>query len=166
MKNTILILCFLLLLINNSFSNEKIVFLDVNYILTNSEKGISINNELKSINKKNINEFKKIEEKLKKEEEKIISSKNIVSEEELKKNISILKKKVVELNKLKRKKNNEVINKGNKLKQELIVTLNQVVAKFSKDNEISYVLPKNSIVIGKSEFDITKTILKKINLIK
>ena len=166
MKNTILILCFLLLLMNNSFSNEKIVFLDVNYILNNSDKGISINNELKSINKKNINEFKKIEEKLKKEEEKIISSKNILSEEELKKKISILKKKVLELKELKRKKNNEVINKRNKLKQELIVALNQVVAKFSKDNEISYVLPKNSIVIGKSEFDITKTILKKINLIK
>ena len=104
MKNTILILCFLFLLINSSFSNEKIVFLDVNYILINSDKGISINNELKSINKKNINEFKQIAEKLKKEEEKIISSKNIVSEEELKKNISILKKKVFEFNELKKKK--------------------------------------------------------------
>ena len=166
MKNIILIFCVLLFLIKNSFSSEKTVFLDFNYILINSDKGISISNELKSINKKNIAQFKKIEEKLKKEEEKIVSSKNVISEDEFKKNISILKKKVLELNKLKRKKSNEVINKRNMLNNELITTLNQIVAKFAKDNEVSFVLLKNSIVIGKSEYDITKIILKEINLIK
>jgi len=166
MKNIILIFCVLLFLIKNSFSSEKTVFLDFNYILINSDKGISINNELKSINKKNIAQFKKIEEKLKKEEEKIVSSKNVISEDEFKKNISVLKKKILELNKLKRKKSNEVINKRNMLNNELITTLNQIVAKFAKDNEISFVLLKNSIVIGKSEYDITKIILKEINLIK
>ena len=93
MKNIILIFCVLLFLIKNSFSSEKTVFLDFNYILINSDKGISISNELKSINKKNIAQFKKIEEKLKKEEEKIVSSKNVISEDEFKKNISVLKKK-------------------------------------------------------------------------
>ena len=166
MKNIILIFCVLLFLIKNSFSSEKTVFLDFNYILINSDKGISISNELKSINKKNIAQFKKIEEKLKKEEEKIVSSKNVISEDEFKKNISVLKKKVLELNKLKRKKSNEVINKRNMLNNELITTLNQIVAKFAKDNEVSFVLLKNSIVIGKSEYDITKIILKEINLIK
>tara|TARA_B110000261_G_C12970949_1_gene312470 strand:+ start:384 stop:884 length:501 start_codon:yes stop_codon:yes gene_type:complete len=166
MKNIILIFCVLLFLIKNSFSSEKTVFLDFNYILINSDKGISISNELKSINKKNIAQFKKIEEKLKKEEEKIVSSKNVISEDEFKKNISVLKKKILELNKLKRKKSNEVINKRNMLNNELITTLNQIVAKFAKDNEISFVLLKNSIVIGKSEYDITKIILKEINLIK
>tara|TARA_B110000238_G_C16112521_1_gene433321 strand:+ start:1356 stop:1856 length:501 start_codon:yes stop_codon:yes gene_type:complete len=166
MKNIILIFCVLLFLIKNSFSSEKTVFLDFNYILINSDKGISISNELKSINKKNIAQFKKIEEKLKKEEEKIVSSKNVISEDEFKKNISVLKKKILELNKLKRKKSNEVINKRNMLNNELITTLNQIVAKFAKDNEISFVLRKNSIVIGISEYDITKIILKEINLIK
>ena len=45
-----------------------------------------------------------------------------------------------------------------------------ILVDYSSDNSISFILPKQSIIIGKSEFDITKNIIevldKKIKSIK
>ncbi len=45
MKNFFFLL-FLLFLSNNTFANEKIVYLDVNFVISQSEAGKYINNEL------------------------------------------------------------------------------------------------------------------------
>ena len=47
------------------FSSEKIVFLDIDYILNNSNLGKSISIELNKINKQNIDELNKLEKILK-----------------------------------------------------------------------------------------------------
>ena len=68
MKNFFFLL-FLLFLSNNTFANEKIVYLDVNFVISQSEAGKYINNELQKINKQNLEEFKKIETAIKSEED-------------------------------------------------------------------------------------------------
>ena len=57
-----IVFVFFLLYSNNSFSSEKIVFIDINYIFVNSIAGKDLNNEIKSKNEKlnyEIDEFKK-----------------------------------------------------------------------------------------------------------
>ena len=56
----IFFLFFFLFFYNNSFAEEKIVYLDVNFILTESDSGKYINNELKKISKLNRNFKQKI----------------------------------------------------------------------------------------------------------
>jgi len=63
------LLFFFLIFHTNSFAEENIVYLDVNFLLSESEAGMYINNELKKINDKNIEEFKDIENSIKAEEE-------------------------------------------------------------------------------------------------
>ena len=53
-------LLFFLLFYNISLAEEKIVYLDVNFILAESDAGKYINSELKKINDKNVEEFKSI----------------------------------------------------------------------------------------------------------
>ena len=60
-----------------SLSAEKIVFIDIDYILSNSNLGKSISIELNKINKKNIDELNKLEKIIKNKKEKIDKTKNI-----------------------------------------------------------------------------------------
>ncbi len=66
----------------NLFAEDKIVYLDLNRLINESEAGKYINNELTNINNLNIEEFKKIENSIKTEEEKILKQKNILKAEE------------------------------------------------------------------------------------
>ena len=76
------LLFFFLIFHTNLFAEEKFFYLDVNFLLSESEAGKYINNELQLINNKNIEEFKKIENSIKIEEEKLLKQKNILKEEE------------------------------------------------------------------------------------
>ena len=68
------LIVFLIFFSKVSISHEnKIAYLDLNVIMTNSIAGKSINNQLEKKHKKNIKNFEKIEEKLKKEESEIIA---------------------------------------------------------------------------------------------
>ena len=70
---------------NNSIAENKIVFIDLNYIFTNSSAGKSVNVQLKKAHKSNLEKFKKLEENLKKEETEIIAQKNILDKEDYQK---------------------------------------------------------------------------------
>ena len=64
--------------INNALSDDKIAFIDLNYIMNNSLSGKSINSFIKDLNKTKLEEFKKIENNLKKDENDLIAKKNII----------------------------------------------------------------------------------------
>ena len=60
-----------------------------------------------------------------------------------------------------------VISGFNRLKIEntnkLLKLINPILAKFSEDNKISFILQKKNLIIGKTELDITDEIIKIIN---
>ena len=68
---------------NLVFSAEKTAFLDIDYILNNSNLGKSIYVELNKINKQNIDNLNKIEKVLKNKKEAIDKTKNIATKEKL-----------------------------------------------------------------------------------
>ena len=92
----------------NSFAEEKIVYLDINFLLSESEAGKYINNELKKINNKNVEEFKKIENSIKTEEEKLLKKKNILKEVEFNNKVNKLREKNKSYQELKNTKNNDL----------------------------------------------------------
>ena len=161
MKNYLLIIILSLFsLINFANSEEKISIIDMEYLLENSIAGKSIKTKLEKINKKNAQFFKKKEKELKDKEDKIIKQKNVISKEEYVKIVSSFQKEVQAYKK-------EKSQRANKIKQikvthinELLKKLSPIIAKFSKDNNISIVLDKKFTIVSKIESDITKKLLK------
>ena len=65
---------------NFSLANNSISYADIEYILENSNAGKSLLKKLEKKEKKKFNQFKLEEQNLKNSENKILASKNIISE--------------------------------------------------------------------------------------
>ena len=157
------LLFFFLIFHTNLFAEEKIFYLDVNFLLSESEAGKYINNELQIINNKNIEEFKKIENSIKTEEEKLLKQKNILKEEEFNNKANKLREKYKSYQELKNTKNNDLKILRDKAGNQILKIINEILAEYSTKNKISLIMEKKNIVIGKTELDITKNILVLLN---
>jgi len=142
-----------------ALASEKIAFIDLNYIINNSVAGKKINTAINDLNEEKNKDFKVIETEIKKDENELISKKNIIEE-------SIYNKKVNEIRnrinnyKLERQKYNKNLNdKKIKYNNLLLEKLNPIISDYVEKNSISIVLPKKMIIIGKKNLDITKQIL-------
>ena len=80
MKFFLSLFLFFLIFSRPVISEQKIVFVDMDKLISVSKPGSSIFNQLKEINNKNLNFLKKEEKKFKEKETKLISKKNIISE--------------------------------------------------------------------------------------
>ena len=144
-------------------AEQKIVFVDMDKLVSVSKPGSSIFNQLKNINKKNLDFLKEEEKKFKEKEKKLIAQKNIISENDYKNKINELKSEINNYNQNRNKK----IKKFNKLKVEntnnLLKLISPILAKYSTENEISIILQKKDLIIGKTELDITDEVLTIIN---
>ena len=149
--------------LNSVNAEQKVVFIDMERVISTSNSGLSIINQLKDLSDKNLVLLNKQEKNFKEKETKLISQKNIISESEFVNKAEKLKKEMNELN----KSRNKIITDFNKLKientNELLKMINPILIKFSKDNSISLILQKKELIIGNSEFDITDEILKIVN---
>mgnify|MGYP006169927345 FL=1 len=164
MKKFILLNVFIFIIFfNKVYAEQKIAFLNMNQIISKSNAGSSILKQLNKLNDKNLSSLNKIEKNIKEKETKLISQKNIISESEFINKVELLKKEINEHN----QNRNKLISKFNKLKIEntnkLLKLINPILVKYSNDNEISFILQKKDLIIGKTEFDITDDILKIIN---
>ena len=153
----------IILFTNIAFCNEKIQFIDMDRVISTSNSGVSIIEQLNKLNKENILFFNKEEKVLKEKEVKLISQKNIISETDLKNKVNELKTEINAYN----QKKNKMINNFKMLKvdntQKLSKSINEILVEYSKDNSISFILKKKDLVIGKTELDITDKIIKIVN---
>jgi outer membrane protein len=158
-----LILIILVLFSNNVKAENKIVFIDIDYLMKNSNIGKISLKKLENLNNKNINILKENEKKLKQEENLLIQKRDIISQEEFEKEIKMLRAKIKEFNTKKEK----MVKDYNKYKsQELNITLekfNKKIQEFMSQNSIEMVLDKNNIYIGTVSSDITKEVLIQID---
>ena len=156
---------------NNSSAESEIVYLDMDIIYNETKAGKSIFNEIEKLNKKNVSNFKKVEESLKKEEEKIAAQKNILAKAEYDKIVLSFRKKVNEYKSNRNKSIKDLQQKRAKSINKLSDVVNVILADYSTEKKILFIIPKKNIVMGKSELDITNDILtivdkkiKKINI--
>jgi len=144
-------------------AEQKIVFVDMDKLVSVSKPGSSIFNQLKDINKKNSDFLKEEEKRFKEKEKKLIAQKNIISENDYKNKINELKSEINIYN----QNRNERFKKFNKLKVEntnnFLKLISPILAKYSTENEISIILQKKDLIIGKTELDITEEIITIIN---
>ncbi len=162
MKKIILIF-FFLIFSSNAYSQEKIVYLDTNFLLSQSEVGKYVNSKLKKINDKNNEEFKKIELNIKSSEEKLLKQKNILKKEDYEIQISDLRNKFKSYQEQRKKKNDELAQLRNKAGNEILKHINEILTNYSQNKSISLIIEKKNIVIGKTDLDVTSDILSLLN---
>ena len=151
------------LLQNSNLLAEKIVYLNMEKIMKTSKAGKSIIKKINQTNEINLNKFKKIEEDLKNDEKDLIAKKNILSEEEFKKKFDLLKKKINDYRVLRQNSIQDITTKRRNASSEFFKKINPILGKYATDNNISFILQKKNIIMGKTELDITEDVLKIID---
>ena len=162
MKKCLIIIFFIFNIFTfNAYS--KIAYIDIKIILNESNVGKSLNSHLKSLNSEYSKKYTKIEKKLLEKEKTLLAQKNIIEKNEFNKKIRNLSD---EINKYKNDKNLST-DKLNKIKientKEILRILNPIIAKYVENNDISLVLKKTNIIVGKKDLDITEKIIKLLN---
>ncbi len=158
-----LIFLFLISIVTNSFAEEKIAFVDLNFVYSNSKIGKKIIKEIEN-KKKNINkDFNEFKNKLDSEKEKLIAQKNVLAEDEFKKKIKDLENNLKKYNEIISKKNRDLVDYQNKSKNEFVDKLRSTLEIYAKENSISMILRKEQLLIGENRLDVTKDILDLVN---
>ena len=149
--------------INTANSNTSTVFIDIDFILNNSILGKQILLDLEKLNKKNIDNIREKENTLKIKRDKINSQKNILSKEQIEKEIVLLNE---EFKKYNIEKNNLLNDFKNKKKEKLdnfLKKINPLIHEYMKKNSIDIILDQRQIFIGNVNKDITEKILTIVN---
>ena len=163
LKKTIIIIIFFIGLPSNIFAENKIAYLDLDFILSNTNVGKSLFEKIKKFESDKFKELNDKEQKLIDEENKILASKNIISKDELNKKISKFQVKLKnyknlrldEINLLKKKRNEDILN--------LLKSINPLIEKYMNENSISILIDKKNIFIADKKSDITKNLIDLIN---
>ena len=159
--STILIVFFGL--INFSYSNEKIVYLDLDKVVNNTKAGKSIIAKLEKSKKVALSEFEKKEKELKKIEDEINKQKNILSENELKKKLVEFRKQLSSF----RKNRQTVINDFNQKKKiefdEFIKKITPIIESYVVEKNIDILLDKKNIFVANNKRNITQEIIEIID---
>ena len=158
------ILIIFLFTTNVAIAEQKIAFINMDKVISTSNLGSSILKQLMDLNKKNLKFLKNEEKKFKEMETKLISKKNIISKSEFKIEFEELKSEI----KIYNQNRNQMIEEFNKMKvtntNHFLKLINPILVKFSNDKEISIILQKKDLVVGKTELDITDEIIKIANI--
>ena len=162
-KFSVLICSFLLLTITNVYSNEKVVYLDVNYIINKSKPALSIKKKIDKIRNKENKNLKSAEEKIKKKNEELKKTKNLIAEDEFKVKVAKFRDELKEFEAKKIKTINEINKKRQQELNEFLSLINPLIKEYMEKNSIDIVIDKKNIFIAKSEYDITKDILEIVN---
>ena len=162
MKKYLIIIFFIFNIFTfNAYS--KIAYIDIKIILNESNVGKSLNSHLKSLNSEYSKKYSKIEKELLEKEKTLLAQKNIIEKNEFDKKIRNLSD---EIDKYKNDKKLST-DKLNKIKientKEILKILNPIITNYVENNDISLVLKKTNIIVGKKDLDITEKIIKLLN---
>ena len=156
----ILISFLFILKFNFVYADGKIAFIDLNYIMNKSLSGKSINNFINTIKSKKIEDFKNIESKIKKDENDLISQKNIIEKKIYNQKVDQIKLRINNYNNDRQAFKKYLDERKIIYTNKLLESLNPIISNYVELNSISVVLPKKMIIIGKKNLDITIPVMK------
>jgi len=153
----------LILFIGTSNANENIRFININYIVNNSEVGKDLNKIIEKKSKKITSELNDLSKKIENKKDKIISQKNILKKEEYQKLVKTYEDEVNKYNNIRIKKNEDFNKFRVNSQKKIIEALNPLITAFLKKESVQILLQKEQIIFGDNKLDITEEILKIFN---
>ncbi len=156
--------CFFLFVSSYSYSvEEKIVYLNLDYIYQKSIPGKLILEELNKNKKLNIEKFKEKESEIRATEQDLIKKKNILSKEEFDLKVRTLNEEMQKYNKSRKKAFLEFDENKKKKLNDFLVKITPLIENYVKENSINIVLNQKNLFIANKKFDITDQIIQIVN---
>jgi outer membrane protein len=149
--------------ITQAYSSETIAYIDLDFIIKNSEIGKKTLNSINNLNVNNINELTKKEKILKDLENDIVSKKNIISKENFDNEVKLLREKA---NKFKNDQLKMVENFNNYKKKELDAVFSKIspiINSYMEQKSVKILLDSKNILIGRNDLNLTNDVLIEIN---
>jgi outer membrane protein len=150
-------------LINTSISKEKIAFVNVDYLIQNSNIGKKSLANINDKDKKNLDNLKKKNKILQDLESSIKKKKNVISDEAYNKEVIDFKKKFQEFSKEK----NKIVKEFNVFKkkeiEKIFKKINPIINNYMEENSVNLLFDSKNIFMGAKKLNLTDDILKKIN---
>jgi outer membrane protein len=159
----ILIIIIFFTFINTSISKENIAFVNVDYLIQNSNIGKKSLANINDKDKKNLDNLKKKNKILQDLESSIKKKKNVISDEAYNKEVIDFKKKFQEFSKEK----NKIVKEFNVFKKKEIENIfkkiNPIINNYMEENSVNLLFDSKNIFMGAKKLNLTDDILKKIN---
>ena len=157
------VVTFFLLVCTHTFAEEKIVVLDLTFVLNNSKAGKGAQDFLKKSFNDNAKKFSAMEEKLKNEEIDLLGKKTILTKEEYSKKSDALRKKVIDYQSQRRMSLDKIATQRAEARETLIKKIEPILETYVSENNISLVIDKRNILEVNPDNDITTVIVNKLN---
>ena len=158
-----IVVTFFLLICTHTFAEQKIVVLDLKFVLNNSKAGKGAQDFLQKSLNDSVKKYSEMEKKLKKEEVDLLAKKTVLSKEEYTKKSDSLRKKVIDYQSQRRASLDKITTLRAKSRETLLEKIDPILNTYIKENDISLVVDKKNMLGGKPEYDITKIIVEKLN---
>ncbi|MDC0895656.1 OmpH family outer membrane protein [Candidatus Pelagibacter sp.] len=159
----ILVIIIFFTFINTSISNENLGFVNVDYLIQNSNFGKKLLANINNKDKKNLDNLKKKNQILQDLESSIKKKKNVISEDAYNKEVIEFKKKFQEFSKEK----NKIVQEFNIFKKKEIENIfkkiNPIINDYMEENSVNLLFDSKNIFMGVKKLNLTEDILKKIN---
>jgi len=162
MKKLFLLSILISIYFSNTYADNS-YFIDFSKVLNNSKAGAQAQKELKNRILSETKKFKKQEDDIRKQETEIVAQKKLINNDEYKKKINNLRKKVADLQKNKQASLAAIGKSRNDSKSTLLKAVNPILIKYMKDNNIRIILDKKSVIMGDTKLEITDQIINILN---
>ena len=162
MKKTIffIIIFFISNLVNAS---TNVAYLDVQFIIDNSNLGKFYRSEIEKIQTKNNSIIILKENEIKKKEDEFKNQKNLLNQDEIKKKIDEINSMVKQYQIIRNDFNKKLSNEKKKFSKEILLILNPLLTNYVESKNINLVIEKKNVLVGVKSLDITKNILEIFN---
>ena len=157
------VVTFFLTVCTYSLAEQKVVVLDMKYVLNNSKAGKGAQDFLKKSLEDNIKKFQDMEKKLKKEETDLLTKKTVLSKEEYTKKSDNLRKKVIDYQSQRRAAFDKIATQRAQSRETLLKAIDPILKNYIQEDNISLVIDKVNTLGGTPENEITKIIVEKLN---
>ena len=157
------VVTFFLLICTHTFAEQKLVVLDLTYVLNQSVAGKEAQDFLKKTFDNNLKKFSDTEKALKKEEKDLLAKKNILSKEEYGKKMNSLRKKNIDYQTERRSAIDKMTMQRAEARATLLKKLKPILESYIEENNVTLVIDKKYILGGGATSDITKVIVEKLD---
>ena len=148
---------------NTSFSNESVAYIDIDFILKNSDIGKKSLEKINIKNNINIQDLKKKEKILKDLEIEIASKKNIISKEAFDKEVIIFRKNIDQF----KIEQQQIIKDFNDYKKKEIDKVFQIISPiintYMEKNSVKILFDAKNIFMARNDLNLTNALLEAIN---
>ena len=151
--------------ITPSLSNENIPvkYIDLVYIVNESNIGKKIKEKIFLEGEKLKKEHKKIEKKLELKKNEILNKKNILNKKDFEIEANEHQKNVNDYH-AKQKKDLDNLGKKNlEMSKNFMKKVDKIIIDYAKENSIDLLLKRETLIVSNSKLDITKDILEEVN---